>query len=74
MINITSENGETNMKKILFTPGSESKEVLENPLLEFVYKSKKFSEKKANEYLYYYINIQNNIDLDVSINNIMMNK
>ena len=64
MINITSRKGEVEVKKLLFKPGQESKEVLENPLLEKIYKKKRFSEYKANKILLYYINIDNRFDLD----------
>lgn len=64
MINITNKNGDVEVKKIIFKPGSESKEVLENPLLETIYNKKKFDEEKANKILFYYINIDNRFDLD----------
>lgn len=64
MINITKQNGEVEVKKILFKPGSESKEVLETPILETIYKRRKFSEYKANKLLLYYMNIDNKYDLD----------
>lgn len=64
MMNITDTDGNVEVKKIHFKPGSESKEALSNPLLEIIYKQKKFNEKKANKVLYYYINIDNKYDLN----------
>jgi hypothetical protein len=64
MMNITDSEGNVEVKKIHFKPGSETKEALSNPLLEFIYKQKKFNEKKANKILYYYMNIDNKYDLN----------
>ena len=73
MLNITDRKGKTNVEKLLFKPGSESKEVLENPFMELIYKEKEFNEEKANIYTAYYNNISNKYDLDVR-RNIYKNK
>lgn len=65
MLNITDINGKTSVQKLLFKQGSESKEVLENPYMELIYKKSVFDEEKANLYTSYYNNVYNKYDLDV---------
>lgn len=64
MMNVTDNNGNIEVKKVNFNLGFEIEKAMENPLLEFVYNKSKFNDKKANKVLYYYININNRVDLD----------
>lgn len=64
MMNVTDNNGNIEVKKVNFNLGFEIEKAMENPLLEFVYNKSKFNEKKANKVLYYYININNKVNLD----------
>ncbi len=66
MLNITNKYGETKVEKLLFKPGTESKEILSNPYMELIYKEKIFNMGRANRLTAYYSNVNNKYDLYVS--------